>query len=602
MMLVRTGSDITSLGSVGRLLSGALALGALAATVTLSGCGGGDSGGGGSEANRGGRETGEPKRGGTLTALWAGDVDSLDPGGTYYTPGYVVARATQRTLMGYRPGDAAAPVPDLAAAPPEVSGDGKTVTVRIRDGVRFSPPVDRKVTSRDVKYGIERGFFRTVANGYVGSYFADLVGARPGATPGRTIAGIETPDAHTVVFRLRRSTGRLLAGALTMPLAAPVPREYALRYDRRRPSAYAAHQVATGPYMVQADAEGRVTGYRAGQRISLVRNPRWDRRTDTKPAYLDGVEIRQGNTAQGLATRRVLRSGGMVTGDFSPPAAELERALRRDRDQLALPFANGTRYVALNTALPPLDDLNVRKAIVAGFDRRAMQLTRGGTAAAALASHFIPPGTPGFAAAGGHRGPGDDFVAHPGGDVSLAARYLRRAGYASGRYEGDTELLMVGVAGGNDQRAAEIARNSLERLGFKVKLRLATAETMLTRFCGTPSARVHVCPNLFWVRDFADAQTVLAPTFSGESIAPQGNTNVSQLDVPAIDRAMARAARAVDPRSRAEAWGDVDRMVTAEAAAVPVSWDRVPLVRSADVVGVVSEHLAQFDPTFTWLR
>ena len=181
---------------------------------------------------------------------------------TYYTPGYVVTRATQRTLMGYRPGDAADPVPDLAVAPPRVSRDGRTVTVRIRDGVRFSPPVDREVTSGDVKYGIERGFFRTVANGYVGSYFADLVGARPDAAPGTTIAGIETPDAKTVVFRLGRSTGRLLAGALTMPLAAPVPRRYALRYDRHRPSDYGTHQVATGPYMLRADARGRVTGYR----------------------------------------------------------------------------------------------------------------------------------------------------------------------------------------------------------------------------------------------------------------------------------------------------------------------------------------------------
>jgi peptide/nickel transport system substrate-binding protein len=582
------------------MLSRGLILGTLAATLALGACGGGGSDD--SRSDRGGRQTPEPKRGGTLTALWTGDVDSLDPGVTYYTPGYVVTRATQRTLMAYRPGDAADPVPDLAVAPPRVSRDGRTVTVRIRDGVRFSPPVDREVTSRDVKYGIERGFFRTVANGYVGSYFADLVGARPSAAPGTRIAGIQTPDAQTVVFRLGRSSGRLLAGALAMPLAAPVPREYALRYDRRRPSAYAAHQVATGPYMVQADARGKVTGYRPGQRISLVRNPRWDRRTDTKPAYVDGFEIREGNTAQGLATRRVLRSGGMVTGDFSPPPTELERALRRDRDQLALPFANGTRYVALNTTLPPLDDVNVRRAIVAGFDRRAMQLTRGGAAAAALATHFIPPGTPGFAAAGGQRGPAYDFLAHPGGDPALAARYLRRAGFPGGRYEGDEELLMVGVSGGNDQRAAEIARDSLERLGFKVKLRLTTPETMLGKFCGTPSARVHVCPNLFWVRDFADAQTVLAPTFSGQSIAPQGNTNVSQLDLPAIDRAMVGAARAVDPRRRAVAWGAVDRMVTAEAAAVPVSWDRVPLARSPDVVGVVSQHLAQFDPTFSWVR
>ena len=49
------------------------------------------------------------------------------------------------------------------------------------------------MTARDVKYGIERGFFRTVTNGYAGVYFGDLVGARRLARPGATIPGIETP-------------------------------------------------------------------------------------------------------------------------------------------------------------------------------------------------------------------------------------------------------------------------------------------------------------------------------------------------------------------------------------------------------------------------
>ena len=45
-------------------------------------------------------------------------------------------------------------------------------------GVRFSPPVNREVTSQDVKYAIERGFFSTVANGYAQAYLCDIVGAR----------------------------------------------------------------------------------------------------------------------------------------------------------------------------------------------------------------------------------------------------------------------------------------------------------------------------------------------------------------------------------------------------------------------------------------
>ena len=55
--------------------------------------------------------------------------------------------------------------------------------------------MNRAVTSEDVKYAIERGFATSVANGYVGAYFGDLVGA-PTKAPRRyqPISGIQTPN------------------------------------------------------------------------------------------------------------------------------------------------------------------------------------------------------------------------------------------------------------------------------------------------------------------------------------------------------------------------------------------------------------------------
>src|SRR3954449_8296518 len=118
----------------------------------------------------------------------------------------MVAGATQRTPLAYEPGRAAAR-PDLATAAPRVSADGRTVSVTLRSGVHFSPPVRRAVTAADVKYAIERGFFRTVNNPYAPAYFGDVVGAKAGAAPGTRIRGIATPDAHTVVFHLTKPTG-----------------------------------------------------------------------------------------------------------------------------------------------------------------------------------------------------------------------------------------------------------------------------------------------------------------------------------------------------------------------------------------------------------
>ena len=175
--------------------------------VVLAACGGSDNGSA-PQQQKSAPPTAKP--GGDLQFLYSGDVDNIDPGITYYTGGYLIVYATQRPLVNYKPDDPTHPVPDLAAALPVVSPDNKTVTVKLRTGVKFSPPVNREVTSADVKYGIERAFFKTVNNGYAGVYFADIDGAKTGVEPGTKIKGIETPDPQTIVFRLTRPSGGVL--------------------------------------------------------------------------------------------------------------------------------------------------------------------------------------------------------------------------------------------------------------------------------------------------------------------------------------------------------------------------------------------------------
>ena len=580
-----------------RVARGAFLAFALAGAV-LTGCGGGGS----SEETAQGGAPVEGKQGGKLTMLWTDDVDNIDPGITYYQMGYMVSYATQRPLYSWKPDDGETPVPDLAESDPQVSEDGKTVTVKIRDGVRFSPPVNREVTSKDVKYAIERGFFNTVNNGYAGAYFGDLVGAAPGLKPGTDIKGIRTPDDQTIVFKLSRGSGGVLAGALALPLSAPVPEDYAESFDKQNPSMYGQNQVATGPYMIENDATGRAIGYEAGRRIHLVRNPNWDEATDYKPAYVDEIDMPQGNDDTTVASRKVLEGEGLLSGDFSPPPAVLAQVVKNQKDQLQLMPAGSARYISMNTTIKPFDDINVRKAVIAGFDREALRLVRGGEQLGDIPTHMIPPGMPGFDESGGEEGFGLDFMANPAGDTELAAEYFRKAGYASGRYEGDEELLMVGVSEGVAQNTAEVAKENFERLGFKVRLRLVTQDAMFTKFCALPSAKVAICPNFSWGKDFSDPQTMLAPTFDGDNIIPQMNSNWSELDVPAINEAMDEAAVLADPAERAQAWARINRMITEQAPLISWIWDKTPLLRSDDVNGAASEFNSAWDLAWTSLK
>ena len=556
----------------------------LLAAVLAAGCGG--------AAHTHSPSKAPAKRGGTLTVLWSGDVDSIDPGQTYYSGGYLVSNVTQRTPIAYEPGRADAR-PDLATAMPAVSADGKTVTVHLRSGVRFSPPVSRAVVADDLKYAIERGFFSSVNNPYAGAYFGDVVGARTGVKAGTRISGITTPDAHTVVFKLRRPTGGTLAAALVLPLAAPVPRAYALPLDRAKVSGYGRKQVATGPYMVGT--------YQPGRDITLVRNPSWRAATDFRPAYLDRIVMPQGNNDSTIASRKVLEGSDMVTGDFLLPPAILKEAITQRPSQLAMIESGGGRWAALNTTVAPFDNLNVRRAVVAGFNREQALLALGGKRVGTVATHFLPPGMPGFDQAGGVRGTGADFLGSPTGNPAVAAKYMKAAGYPTGKYTGKP-ILMVGPVDGNGRTISEIAKAAFESVGFTVKLRLLSQQVVMTRFCGYPAAAVAVCPNIGWTRDFADGQTFLDPTFNGANIARVGNANVSQLNDPGVNAAIERAKTTTAPAARAAAWGEVDRKITALAPAVPLVWDKIPMAHSADVAAVANENLGVWDFAFTALR
>ena len=548
----------------------------------------------------------DAQEGGTLEVISAGDVDFIDPGATYYQYAYMAHYAIHRPLFSWEPAEVEQPTPDLAEGEPEISDDNTTITITLRDGVRFSPPVDREVTSADVKYAIERGLLPGVANGYIGAYFDAMEGfadaqrqAQQNKTVAPDISGIETPDENTIVFRLEDPVAATFVQALSLPLSAPVPEEYAREFDAENPSTYGENQVATGPYMIENDESGELTGYSPGREIHLVRNPNWDEATDYRPAYLDEVFFRAGFEDVTSASQRILEGDSQVNGDIVPTPPALKLAATEFPDQLTLTPSGGNRYVALNTTIPPFDDPNVRRAVLAGFDRDALRLARGGELIGDVATHFIPPTIPGFEEAGGVEGAGLDFLASPTGDSEVAAEYFRRAGFEGGQYEGDEEVLMIGENAGVDQKVAETALDQFEQLGFDVEFRQVSPDLMYTKFCSVPRAEVAICPNVGWLKDFNDPQVVLDPTFNGENILSSNNVNWPQLDVPEINRAMEEAKLINDPDERAEAWGEIDTMVMEQAPAVPYVWDHQPGLRSANVNVVINSSNAVADISFT---
>lgn len=547
---------------------------ALAAALVIAACG---SGGGG-----------EAKKGGTMTILeTAGGVDSLDPGYWYYQSDYENLGPTQRWLYNWGPTDTK-PVPDLATGLPKSSNGGKTLTIKIQSGIKYSAPLqNRTVKAADIKYSMERCFLPQVGNGYANAYYGEIQGASDYAA-GKTnqISGIQTPNDTTIVLKLNKPQGVLSnANALGLPCTGAVPKDYAQKYDKGKTSTYGDHQVFTGPYMITNDGKGNVTGYKPGQSLTIVRNPSYVKKGDYQPpAYLDRVEFHGGNDAT-VAAKKTLQSQNMLSGDYAvPPVSVLKSALSSKKSQVMTTTSGGNRYISLNTKVKPLDNVNVRRALSAAIDRTALLQTRGGPTVGIIATHFIPPDIPGFEEAGGKQGPGFDFMPATA-DLAVAQKYMKKAGYSSGKYTGPA-LLTIADNQSPAKETAEAFQSQVGKLGFKLQFREVPHATMQQKFCNVPKAAVAICPNLGWGKDFFDAQSFIDPLFNGKNIVPSGNVNTAQVDDPKINSEIEKAKTITNPTDRANAWGSLDKQVTDQSYFLTWTWDNYVGLVGTNVKGV----------------
>jgi peptide/nickel transport system substrate-binding protein len=565
------------------------------ASAALAGCGGSSSSsssGSGSGTNSTGAG-GKAVRGGNATILWtAGGIDSLDPGYWYYQDDYEdIQQPTQMTLYTFTD-QGTVPVPELATGMPTLSNGDKTMTIHIKPGVHYSAPLASKtVTSADIKYAMTRCFLASVGNGYAQAYYSKIVGApSTPATKTPNITGLQTPNPTTLVINTSVPVGVLTdANALVLPCTVPVPQSYAAKYDGGSTSTYGMHQVFTGPYMIQGAGSGTVpsSAYSPGRILTLVRNPSWSKANDPYAgAYFNQIQFK-GEYDITVASRDTLSGTSILSGDYAaPPTSILQQGLTSSqKSQFHILPSGGNRYISLNTTIPPLNNINVRKAINAVINKNALRLTRGGPTLGTIATHYIPPGLPGYAQAGGATGPGYDFDANPNGNLTLAEKYMKMAGYSTGKYTGAAILTIAD----NEPPASNTAlavQSQLATLGFKLNFREVPHATVLSKFCLVPKAKVAICPTLGWGKDFDDAQSMIDPVFNGKNIVPVGNTNSSQTNNPTLNAAMDKAEEITDVNQRASAWGKIDQQVTAQAASVPWLWDNEVTFASKNVHGV----------------
>ncbi|HKE99179.1 MAG TPA: ABC transporter substrate-binding protein [Actinomycetes bacterium] len=546
-------------------------------TPTRPGTGSGVRHAAGFDAASGGVVNPSGRAGGTLRLVTSADVDSLDPARTYYVWSWLLQRTFQRTVMAYAPAPGPAGrglVPDLATAPGRPGDGARTWTYVLRRGVRFEDGAP--VTSRDVKYAVERLFAQDVLPGgptYLVQLLDDPAAPYPGPYqdphPERLgLRAVETPDDHRIVFHLRRPFADF-DYLMAQPTTAPVPRaaDTGASYGRR--------PVASGPY--------RIGAYEPGRALRLVRNRCWDRATDPlRRALPDEIAV-----AVGLDVHEVDRR--LLAGEFDVNLEGRGTQLatqQRILDDPALlanadnPSTGFLHYIAIQPQVPPLGDVHCRRAVQYAADKLGLQLARGGPVLGGdIATSLLPPSLP------GHE-PFDRYPSGPDrrGDLAAARTELAAAGLPGGF------RTTIATQRGKFRGVADTLARSLARVGILADVVELDVASYYHAGIGRPATVRAMGLGLAvtdWGADYPTGYGFLAPLVDGRHVKPRGgNHNFAELADPEIDALVDQALASTDPARHARLWNRVDRLVMEHAVILPMVHDRTLHYRHPRVTNV----------------
>jgi peptide/nickel transport system substrate-binding protein len=171
--------------------------------------------------------------------------------------------------------------------------------------------------------------------------------------------------------------------------------------------------------------------------------------------------------------------------------------------------------------------------------------------------------------------------------MTVAKKYMKLAGYPSGKYTGNANVLIVGSNSAPGPQEMQIVQNGLNALGFKTTIKAVPQQTMYSKFCGYVKAHINVCPTVGWLEDFPDPYASLFVPFSGEAIVPINNSNWPLLNDPKVNNGINSAAAISDPTKRLQAFAQVDKQIVDDAPAIPEVWDSSALLEGSKVHGVL---------------
>lgn len=551
-----------------------------------------------------------------------GLTDNLDPTGEYQSGfAWEIYAASIRTLVSYYriSGPAGTVVyPDLATAMPTVTDGGLTYTFHLRVGIRFAPPVSRAITSKDILFAFQRINDASLAAQY-GFYFDGVIKGMTGKATSMTapISGIDTPDASTIIFHLTAPTGDFLY-RLALPATGPIPAEVGKCFPKA--GAYGRDYISSGPYMLKGSGSldisscsgmTAISGFDPTSHIDLVRNPDYSSSTDNpamRANYLNGVDIALDSNLSDIFNK--VQQGQLDGAMFNAPPAVVVHNYQTSSS--LTPYLHSTpilwfESITMNLALPPFNDVHVRKAVAYVIDHAAIINALGGTTIAQVATHLFPPvmvegkltsAYNPYASTGEH------------GDVAKAQAEMKMSTYDP-KQDGKCDVaacknIIFIDAQGQFTAIDPIVQEDLAKIGIDIVPRDLETGAAFTSI-ETVKNEVPMSALGGGYADYADGYGFTASSFASGALAATGCCNYSWVGlmkaqakslgipypsngVPSVDSFINRC-EALAGDTRVNCWVDFDKnMMENVVAWVPYMWGNYVDITAPDVTKYVVDQ------------
>ncbi len=469
-----------------------LALAAVSSFALVS-CGDSDSGG----SDDGG--------GGTLNITYSGPPDYLDPALSYTAEGWTAMNEVYIPLLTYKHANGTAGsevVPGLAKDLPKITNGGKTYTLFLRPGLKYSDGTPVKAS--DFPFAVER-MIELTSGGT--PFYTGIVGAEEFAeTKKGGIPGIKTNDqTGEIVINLTNPRGTF-TNELGLMFVAPLPQDTPIEDLSADPPP------GTGPYYISKVQSGKGWEYE--------RNPQWAKaNSKAMPEYptgsIDSAKVTTVSNAQSQVDD--VEQGTFDWMQNLIPAdrfAEVKNEF--EGTQLRIEPTISIYYFWMNTTEPPFDDLKVRQAVNYAVNSAALERIYAGQLKGVR--QILPPGMPGH----------EEFDLYPY-DVAKAKQMIKEANPS------DMDITVWGDTESPNDEAAEYLDGVLQELGFDTTLKILNAENYFTVIGNATTENLDVGWS-DWFQDYPHPNDFFQPLLAGESILPNNNGNFAKINDPKLNQ------------------------------------------------------------------